>query len=224
MLTSILAALIGHAAPTADLDAKFRDAINAADAAVTSGRPAEAVATLMPVIAAFERQNASEKRMVFCGMSGPQTIAYMAMGAQAKKSAVAIGPGYCNALYLRGFAYFDLGKIMEARADYQRAVALAPMHAHFLMELGQTYRLTKDWGRMLDLCRQAEGFIGLAAEEDVKREKAFAWRCQGYAQIEQGNWDEAARLYRECLKLDPTDAKAENELKYIEEQRAKPAA
>ena len=38
---------------------------------------------------------------------------------------------------------------------------------------------------------------------------------------EQARWDEAEKLFRECLKLNPEDTKAKSELDYIAQQRAR---
>ena len=41
--------------------------------------------------------------------------------------------------------------------------------------------------------------------------------------MEQGKWDAAEEIYRQCLTLDPNDQKAKNELDYIAEHRPKKA-
>ena len=216
---------IAVSAPAPDLDAVMRPKLEAADRAIAGSRPAEALAIIEPVIAAYKAEYEQETRQIYCGMTSPETLLYMTMAANERKGALAVGPGYCQSIYLRGFALVDLGRVAEARASYEQAVALAPMHSHFLVELGQTYRLTKEWGRMLDTCSRATGGAAMVRDlSDRKREQGFALRCQGYALIEMGKLDEAEKLYRECLSIDPADAKAEHELKYIAEQRAKPSA
>jgi Flp pilus assembly protein TadD len=46
----------------------------------------------------------------------------------------------------------------------------------------------------------------------------------GFVRSEQRRFDEAERLFRECLELDPDDAKAKSELNYIAQQRARQSA
>lgn len=219
---TLLAMLLTLAAPQVQsIDEVQAPKIDAALQSITAGRPQEALDTLAPVIAAYEADQATEKRHIYCGMSMTETIAYMGLPDPDKKGAVALAPGYCNALYLKGYALIDLNRIADARAVYQRVVALAPFHAHFLTELGQSYRYEKNWAKMLETCKSAEGMVELAPDESKKRERAIAWHCQGYALSELGRFDEAEKLYRECLRLDPDDAHAKNELIYIAEQRKK---
>ena len=212
------------ASPSPSTPSPSTAGIAAARAAIAAGRPQEALDTLAPVIAANAAARAADRRRSYCGMSMTETLLYMTFAAKEKRDAVALGPDHCEALYLRGFALIDLGRVAEAKAAYEEALALAPMHAAYLIELGQTYRLAKDWPRMLDLCRQAEGYAGFANKGEETTVRGAALRCQGYALIEQGKLDAAAALYRQCLALDPNDAKARNELQYITEQRAKPTA
>ncbi|MEG3175240.1 tetratricopeptide repeat protein [Sphingomonas sp. RB3P16] len=200
-----------------------RTGLDAASAALLKGQAQVALDTIGPVIAAFEQAQASEKRRRFCGMTTVQTLAYMGMAASAKQDAVALGPDYCDALFVKGYALVDLGRLPEARATYERLVELAPMHAHFLTELGQSYRPERNWAKMLELCERASGYADLSAPERVKREQGLAWRCMGYALSEQRKFDEAEALYRKCLELDPNDAKAKNELRYIADQRRTPS-
>lgn len=204
-----------------DMDAAQHAALETASNALLAGHPDEALSRIEPVIAAYRAAYAAETRTTYCGMSTAQTLAYMALAVSEKHDAVALGPGYCDALYVKGFALVDLKRLPEARAAYEQVVALAPMHAHFLTELGQTYRLDRNWPKMLDLCTKAAGLADLAPPEKVGAEHGFAWRCMGYALTEQGKFDESEALYRKCLELDPNDAKAKSELTYIAEQRRK---
>lgn len=216
-------ALAQASAPTTDLDATSAPKVNSAFASIQAGRPQEALDILIPVVAAYEVRNAGMKERLYCGMSPAETLLYMSMAANDKQNAVALHPGYCDALFLKGYALVDLNRLTGARAAYEKVLSFAPMHAHYLAELGQTYRLEKNWPKMLELCRSALGAAELAEDEDKAREKGLALRCIGYALIEQGKLDEAEAQFRECLKINPDDAKAKSELEYIAEQRKKPA-
>ncbi|TPG53957.1 tetratricopeptide repeat protein [Sphingomonas glacialis] len=205
----------------ADVDEAQKASLDTASRALLDGHPDEALTRIEPVIAAYRSAYAAETRQTYCGMSTAQTLAYMALATSEKHDAVALGPGYCEALYVKGFALVDLKRLPEARAVYEQVVTLAPMHAHFLTELGQTYRPDRNWPKMLDLCTKAAGLADLAPPEKVASEHSFAWRCMGYALTEQGKYDESEALYRKCLEVDPNDAKAKSELSYIAEQRRK---
>lgn len=214
-----LSAASATSGPGPDIDATQHAALDTASSALLDGHPDVALAKVEPVVAAYTAAYAKETRKLYCGMSTAQTLAYMAQAAGEKRSAVALSPGYCEALYVKGFALVDLKRLPEARAVYEQLVTLAPMHAHFLSELGQTYRPDRNWPRMLELCTRAAGFADLAPPEKIAAEHGFAWRCMGYALTEQGKLDDSEALYRKCLELDPDDAKAKTELTYIAEQR-----
>lgn len=223
--TWVVAALLQTAAPPPaapsgnDLASRSQTAIEAAFAAIQSGHPQQGYDMLTPIVAEHEAANASEKRMIFCGMTFPESLLYMTMAAGKKRDGVAIGPDYCTALYLQGYALVDLGRIADARATYRRVIALAPMHAHFIAELGLTYRFDKDWTAMRDTCVEAESAAELGEEESKKLELGIALRCQGFALIELGQLDEAEKRFVRCLQIDPNDRKAKSELTYIQRQR-----
>ena len=222
---SMLAALVLFVAQ--DIDAEQRAGIDAGYAELHKSNPTVAITYFDKAIAAYEAAHRDETRTIFCGMSGPQTIASLAAAAAAhdksgkSNGAVAVGRGYCEALYGKGYALIDLDRVAEARTYYERVITLAPMHSHFLAEMGQTYRMEKDWAKMFDYCSRAAGVAELATPDAVKAEKGLAWRCMGFAKIELGEWDAAEKLFRDCVKLDPKDAKARNELQYIAEKRPK---
>lgn len=203
------------------LEDRMTPQIEAAAQSVREHRPQAALDRLTPVIAAYEADHATETRRIYCGTSLQEAIVYAGMGARDKVGAVVLLPGYCTALYLKGYALVDLGRIAEAKAMYERLLTLAPMHAQYRTEYGQLIRLEKDWPRMLAICTRAQEDAGIAEPGIKSVQQGAALRCQGYALIELHRYDEAEARYRAALALDPKDAKAQNELRYIAEQRAK---
>ena len=225
MLITILALLVAQAPPApADPDAAALPTIEAAKSVLQLHHPQQALDLLAPLLDGYAARLATEKRRVYCGMSGTEALLYMSMAAKDRTGAVAIGPAYCDALYFKGYALIDLGRIADARAVYMQLATLAPMHAHFASELGQSYRPEKNWPAMLERCTAAAGMTTLTVDADQKREKLFAWHCQGFALTELGRLDESEKLYLDCLALDPLDTHARQELTYIAEQRAKRGA
>lgn len=146
------------------------------------------------------------------------------MAAKDKTSAVILPPGYCTALYLKGYALVDLGRVAEAKAIYERLLVLAPIYAQYQTEYGQLIRLEKDWPRMLAICTKAGEAARIADPAIKPMQEGAALRCQGYALTELHRFDAAEARYRAALAIDPHDAKAQNELRYIAEQRAKAKA
>lgn len=210
----------GTAAPPS-LDERMTPELEAAARLLRAHQPQAVVDRLAPVIAAYDADLAHEARRIYCGESPQETLLYLAMAAKDKVSAVAIAPGYCTALYMKGYALVDLGRVAEAKAIYERLLTLAPMYAQYQTEYGQLIRLEKDWPRMLDICTRSAAAAKIADPQIRVFQEGAALRCQGYALIEMQRWDEAEARYRQALVLDPNDAKAKNELTYIAEQRAK---
>lgn len=230
LLSSIAALVLAVQAapvppPPADkapsLDQRMTPQIQAAAQAVRAHQPQAAIDTLAPVLAAYDADLARETRRIYCGMSPQETLLYLAMAAKDKVAAVAVPPGYCTALYLKGYALVDLGRVAEAKAIYERLLVLAPMYAQYQTEYGQLIRLEKDWPRMLAICTKAGEAAAIADPAIKPMQQGAALRCQGYALTELHRYDEAEKRYRDALALNAKDAIAQHELGYIAQQRAK---
>jgi tetratricopeptide (TPR) repeat protein len=147
----------------------------------------------------------------------------MLTAAGLGKDALAIGPGWCAALFTKGFTLVDQQQVELGLPFLKRAVEMRPDYAHYLNELAYAYGTLGQWpealeayGRAADAADPTQGII-------EKTERIRAWRGMGYVLVEQGKWEEAAETYRKCLKLDPNDAKAKAELEYIARVRPKPS-
>jgi Flp pilus assembly protein TadD len=67
---------------------------------------------------------------------------------------------------------------------------------------------------------QAEAAAKEFSPPDAKnKELSRAWRGLGYVYVEQGRWDDAEKIYLQCLALDRNDRRAQNELNYVRSQR-----
>jgi len=201
-------------------DAGAQAHIAAALTAIKAGDSAGAGSEIDQVIAYYDTLYAPEKRRIYCGMSSTQTLAYMAMAAKDKVDAVAVSPGWCEALFIKGYTLVDAGKIDEARQYYDRVRALAPLHWQYLAEMGFTYR-DSDPAKSLDLYHQAEDLVTLIDKPLQAAALAKVRHGKGYALSELKRFDEAEAIYRQCLKADPNDTIAQHELDYIAGQRAK---
>ncbi len=233
LLSSIAALLLGVQATAApappvtkppSLDERMTPQIRVAAQAVRAHQPQVAIDTLAPVIAAYDADLAGETRRIYCGMSVQETLLYLALAAKDKVAAVALPPGYCTALYLKGYALVDLGRVAEAKAIYERLLTLAPMYAQYQTEYGQLIRLEKDWPRMLAICTKAGDAAKIADPAIKPVQQGAALRCQGYALTELHRYDEAEQRYRNALAINPKDGIAQHELDYIAQQRAKAPA
>ena len=196
--------------------------VAAAAQAMATGHPDQAIAAVEPALAAYEKQYAGDRRQLFCGYSPAETLAEMLIAATARRDAVALSTGWCDALFIKGFSLSDLHRFDEAVPFLERAVAMAPLHAHFLNELGFAYQQQRNWQKSYDTFARAADATATSEPDRVTTEKTRAWRGMGYARVEQGRYDDAEKLYRQCLQLDPDDARAKNELQYVTEQRNRP--
>jgi len=182
-------------------------------------KPAEAIVKLDRIIADEARRHADERRQIYCAHSPAETLMYSGMAAQASKGAVVLDPTWCMAIFLKAFALIDLNRPDEAKPLFDRAVAMAPMNSQFLSELGEWHKVRREWDTAFALFERASSAAELSAEEIRMGHKGRALRGMGFVLIEQGKLDEAERLFRQALELNPNDEGAKNELQYIEEQR-----
>lgn len=174
---------------------------------------------LAPVVTENSAAIARDKRLTYCNMSDAETEMYKATAAKAKQDAVLIGPAYCEALSLQGYALIQLRRLAAGRALYDRLLALAPYHAHYLTAYGLSYIADKNWAAMGLSCARAQLASHLASEDRQVEEEGSALRCQGRAFEGENKLGEAEKLYQKCLALNPNDAFAKNELTYIAGER-----
>ena len=165
---------------------------------------------------------AQAKNMVFCADDVGQMALYTALAAAQKKPGVVFGPALCDALFFKAYALTELERKPEAVAALERLVSLAPMNAHYFVELGYAYRvngqLDKAQAAYQQAIDQAHSSTDKAGE---KRYRAAGWRGLGYLLIDEGKLDEADKAYRQSQQDDPDSPVATSELAFIAKQRAK---
>lgn len=188
---------------------------------IAGGKPSEAIEVLDRIIADQEKAHRGETRQVFCARTPAELILYGGMGAQGGKGAVVLGPDWSMAVFLKGFALIDLQRPDEAKPFFDKAIAMSPMNAQFLGELGEWHKTRREWTQAYQLFERARGAARLSPDDMKNHDERRAMRGMGFVLIEQGKLDEAEALFRKCLEMDPNDAGAKTELQYIEEQRAK---
>jgi tetratricopeptide (TPR) repeat protein len=202
----------------ADFHAAQQSRLNAAIQLIQEGRPAEAIAEqLDPAIAEFRKTYAHERRKIYCSRSEVETIANLLAAASKNIDAVVQNGNWSQAYFLKGFALADLHRIPEAREELERALALSPFNSKYLSERAHLYVIDKNWIEAEALYQRAEEQARATSPEEVKlSELTLALRGQGYVLVETGKLAEAEAKYRECIRLQPSDAKAAAELAYLE--------
>lgn len=123
-------------------------------------------------------------------------------------------PGAAELSYLCSLAERDLGLAHEARANVDRALALAPDQPFFRLHSGH---LAQDAG---DLDR-AERELRRAVE--LKPDWALAWTSLGTALLDAQRADEALPCFERAIALEATRARAWNNLGLALEALGRPA-
>ena len=94
-----------------------------------------------------------------------------------------------------------------------RRINLVPLLTHTfpLEQIAEAYDL---------FAQAAKDARSFSPASEKTAELGRALRGMGFTLIEKGRLDEAEKLFRECLQLNPDDGKAKSELRYIEDHRA----
>ena len=227
----ILLALLLAAAPvstamaqgvttTADRTSDFQIVIGM----LQSGKAADAIDILDPILADYERSYADEKRTLYCAEDDSEAQLYEdAAKASGKTDYLVIDQGWCFALWAKGYALVDIHKIRDGLPFLERAVAMAPYRAQYLSELGNAYQELRQWDKALAVFTRAAESSERLMDSYRIRMLTRAWRGMGFNLIELGRWDEAEAMFRKCLEFNPNDDKAKNELTYIQQKRPRKA-
>jgi tetratricopeptide (TPR) repeat protein len=166
------------------------------------------------------RYPTTEERRYYCGQSGAETLLYLAMAARDDVTASALGPDWCEALFMQAYSYVEAGRVDLALAPLARAAELAPYNAQYANELGFVYR---SLGRLDEaMASYQRALAGLEANPDtqlVNRRKAVALRGIGWIHAERQQWDEAEKALNESLEIEPGNENALAELQYVAENR-----
>lgn len=172
-----------------------------------SGRAADALALLEPVAARFAAQ-----------ARGPGAHAYCAHDAASggPKGARVVDAQTCDALYLRAFAFTELGRRADAVEALEQLTALSPDYPRYLVELAYAYRAGGDKAKaMATYSHAAELAARPQTREANRRYHAAALRGIGYLLVDQGDLAGAEKAYRASLIDDPDNKIATSELAMI---------
>jgi tetratricopeptide (TPR) repeat protein len=208
----------GKAGDTSTIDrAKdpLGDQVDGAATLIKEAKPAEALAILDRVIATEEDSHKNEQRLIFSARSLTEAIIYSGIAGTQNKSSVILDNTWALAYFLKAFALIDLQRGEEGKAYLDKALGIAPMNAQYLAERGEWYKTRRDWAKSYDDFEAASSAAEFSPDEQKSYEKRRALRGMAYARVEQGQFKEATRLLRQCLKLDPSDEHAKQELEYI---------
>jgi len=111
-------------------------------------------------------------------------------------------------LWYRGMANFSLGRIKEARGDFEKALANHPYHVHVINNLGTCYAKLQDFNKAIDYYQRA---LDIAP----RFEKAIINLGAVYFQTEK--YSQAREALLRCIKNNPR-SRAVAYLKMVEER------
>jgi tetratricopeptide (TPR) repeat protein len=219
----IASASPGEKVALAPAEAKVADdRVDRAFALMKEGNQTAAITILDKKIADFEKAHpACSDTLVFSASNLTQTLYYSGISAALKKNGVVLDGDWALAYFLKGFALIDLKRADDALPYLDRAVALSPGDAQFIAERGEWYKSHKQWDKAFSDFKAAVDASNFSDDSTKARHKARGLRGMAYVRIEQNNLNEAERLYKESLKLEPNNAGAMSELEYIKSLRAK---
>lgn len=173
------------------------------------------------VIAYCDKQQQQTDQRIYAARTRTETLFYLLGAAAESRDARVDDPLCADAHYLKGYALLELGSVEFAQAEIEAALAMSPVNARYLSELGHIHQYRKQWQQALELFRKAEEYADTYSPDDLKsRELSRAKRGIGFSYIELGRLDEAEKKFLECLELDRNDKSAIRELKYIAKLRA----
>jgi tetratricopeptide (TPR) repeat protein len=195
--------------------------VEAAAQFLQSGNQKSAIESAEQAISSFEAEYPAGGKRVNCAEGPTQTLMVLSVAAGFKQDAIALDMTWCDALFIKGFALIDLGRNDEAFTFRKRASDMAPLSAHYKNEFAEWYKTNRQWQQSYDQFAAARDLSEFATDDYKKEFEARSLRGMGFALIELGKLDEAEKMFKLSLKLQPDHAGAKNELDYIEEQRAK---
>lgn len=199
-------------------EAKFQEAMQA----ISAGNPSGAIALLDPLLADFDREYPATGRHVFCGSDVANVLIGLVGAAASGKDSIALSSTWCYALWAKGYALVELGRLDDAVAPLTRAAQMMPDNAQFHTELGYVHQTLKHWEQS-KAAYTAAAAAGERIADKEQRNLALrrAWFGIGFNEIELGQYDAAEKHMKQALKFAPGDEKILNELEFIRQQRTK---
>lgn len=195
--------------------------VQQAAAFIAAKQPAQALPLADKAIAYYESTYRKSDALAYAARSAPESLLYAIQGYNEKTPTQVYGIEWSLAYFLRGFALVDLHRIPEARAAYDAAIKLSPRNSAYLSERAETDIAERNWQSALEIFEKALDAAAISPPDRKTAETTRALRGMAFAQVELGNLDEAKALHERALQLDPGNRKSLNELRYIQNLKAR---
>jgi tetratricopeptide (TPR) repeat protein len=177
-----------------------------------------------PVNQSFMRQTAKAgaNDEIYSSHGASETAAYTSKiakeneGAKTPTQLVIVDGAWTDALVLKARALIQLQRIPQARSALDMATTVSPAYPTAWLVLASTYDAEKNWDKALATYKNAENYAG-AVDDKAQQADVLtaALRGQAVALTELGRLDEAAALYKRCLRVNKNDTAATEGLAHI---------
>jgi tetratricopeptide (TPR) repeat protein len=159
---------------------------------------------------------------IYASHGASETAAYTSKvakqneGAKTPTQLVIVDGTWTDALVLKARALIQLQRVPQARSALDMATTISPAYPTSWLVLASTYDAEKNWVKALSTYKTAENFAGAVDDKTQQAEVlTAALRGQAAALTELGRLDEAAPLYKRCLKVNAGDTAAKEGLEHI---------
>ncbi len=115
-------------------DPRMGDFLQEARHLVDTRRAAAAVNMCDKVVAAYKANYGNRREKVFCARAGPASLGTLLSAATKNQNAIVLSSTWADAYFIKAYALQELGRLSEAKASVQKAIALAPFESHYLCE------------------------------------------------------------------------------------------
>ncbi|MDR0234710.1 tetratricopeptide repeat protein [Acinetobacter sp.] len=205
------------------LDEKLADdALEKANQYLIAGLPQQGIVTLHTTIQYFEKYQNSCQYALYAASGTAETLLYLTLDIGKQKNIRVFSGAWADLYFQTAYAYIEMSDWSNAQSALQKALLLSPFNSGYLKELGFIQQAQKQWQASLESFKAAEEYVYLIEPEQKRLAiQQGIRRSLGVSLIELNQLDEAVQYLNKVLEVDPSDSKARNELKYIEELKKK---
>lgn len=199
------------------LDEQARTAISQTYNLLKTKQYDKALATIQPVIDNYQQKYANIAIPVYSSRTAEQAQAITQFSIEKNDKALVILHGeWVTALYLKGFILVEKNQLSQALKTYHQALERSPFNAQVANEIGHIFQAQRDWQTASETFELASQFSEFSPTDSKNAEYTRALRGMAFSATEQGNYTQAKKLYQQCLKINPNDTIARQELQYVQ--------
>ncbi|WP_353167921.1 hypothetical protein [Acinetobacter sp.] len=194
------------------------DALDEANELLNSKQPQRAMDVLQPAIQYFEKYQNSQFDRIYAANGTAETLLYLMLGTNEQNNIRVFSGCWAELYFTEAYAFIEMNDMQNAQIKLKHALALSPFNSEFLKELGFIQQVGQQWQASVESFKMAEAYLYLIGIKEKRLSiQQGVRRSLGVSLIELNRLEEATQYFKKVLNVDPSDQKARNELKYIEE-------